>query len=64
MLDFDEADPGRYALEYAVCKEMGWSWVDLLSAPFDFVEEIGERLRLRVKWQGEKEKLDKGKKKR
>lgn len=64
MLGFDEADPGRYALEYAICKEMGWSWEDLEFAPFDFVEEIGERLRLRVKWQAEKEKFDKAMKKK
>ena len=62
MLGFDEADPGRYALEYAICKEMGWSWADLVATPFDFVEEIGERLRLRVKWQAEKDRFEKSKK--
>ena len=61
MLGFDEPDPGRYALEYAVCKEMAWSWPDLMEAPFDFVEEIGLRLAARAKWQGEKDRLDKAK---
>ena len=33
--------------EIAVCKEMGWSWGDLLDAPEDVVMRIVELLRER-----------------
>jgi len=37
-------DEGRYSIEYAVCREMGWSYDDLMDAPADFVDEIVIRL--------------------
>jgi hypothetical protein len=45
-------------------KEMGWSWGDLQSAPFDLVEEILSRAEYREKWQAVKADLDKAKAKR
>lgn len=53
------ADPGRYALAYMICQEMGWSWSDLLQTPADFVEEIAERVAARNRWTEEKRKQDK-----
>lgn len=35
---------GRYAIEFAICQEMGWSYNDLLMTPIDFVDEIVIRL--------------------
>jgi|TARA_R110000868_G_scaffold117128_5_gene311404 hypothetical protein len=40
---------------------MGWSWADLQSAPADFVEEVGERMGYRAKWQEQRRKLDEAK---
>lgn len=57
MLGFEEQDPGRYALEYAVCREMGWSWLELQETPADFVDEVLERARLREKWRKVREGL-------
>jgi hypothetical protein len=51
----------RYGKEIAVMTEMGWSWSDLESAPFDLVEEIAIRLDARAHWENERTKLDKAK---
>lgn len=42
-------------------KEMGWSWSDLQSAPFDLVEEIELRNGYRDKWQKVRTDLDNAK---
>lgn len=57
MHGHDLPDPGRYAAEYAIMKEMGWGWRDLQDAPADLVDEILLRLQYRTHWQTEKEKL-------
>jgi hypothetical protein len=46
---------------YAICQEMGWSWLDLQNAPADFVEEIGERIGYRAKWTAQRHELDEAK---
>lgn len=53
-----QPDTGRYGAEFAICQEMGWSWRELMEAPADFVEEIGERMGYRAKWQAQRRKFD------
>ena len=48
-------------MAYAICREMGWTWDALLNAPADFVEEIGERMGYRSKWEEQRRKLDESK---
>jgi len=35
---------GRYAVEIAVCQEMGWTYTQLMETPADMVDEIVIRL--------------------
>jgi hypothetical protein len=48
---------GRYRMEYLIMREMGWSWRDLMDAPFDFVQEVAIRLAAEGHWTSEKRKL-------
>jgi len=58
MLDHSVNDPGRYADEIRIMRALGWSWIDLQSAPADLVEELAIRLSAESHWQSERLKLD------
>jgi hypothetical protein len=62
MHDQHPTDPGRYATEIGIMREMGWSWADLMATPGPVVAELRERLQLQVRWERQRRKLDEGKK--
>jgi hypothetical protein len=39
-------------------REMGWSWADLQSAPFDLVDELIERINAERSYTAKRRKLD------
>jgi len=49
---------GRYGTEIALCREMGWSWADLQSTPFDVVDEMILRLNAESEYTEARRKLD------
>lgn len=60
-MDLPAEDPGRYSLEIALMRDMGWTWHDLRGAPADLVEEINFKRLTRLKWEGERKKMDESK---
>lgn len=58
MLDMPIHDPGRYALEIRIMREMGWSWRDLQDSPADLVEELQIRMNAESRWLEQRRKLD------
>lgn len=50
--------PGEFATEIAIMKDMGWSWGELMGAPYPVVLEIAQRMDAEARWQREKRALD------
>lgn len=50
--------PSRYGALIGVMREMHWSWLDVMSAPADLVEEITERMQAQAHWAHEKAEFD------
>lgn len=49
---------GRYGIEVAIMRWMGWGWRELLEAPADLVEEIAFRMAQEHRWTNERRELD------
>jgi hypothetical protein len=49
--DKEALSAGRYGMPIAIMREMGWSWQELGSAPFDLVQELVIRLNAENEWQ-------------
>lgn len=54
---------GRYAVEIAVCQEMGWTYAQLMGTPADMVDEIVIRLNAQGKAEMRRQKLQEQKSK-
>jgi hypothetical protein len=52
---------GRYRVAIQIMREMQWSWNDLISAPFDLVDELVWRISAEREWEHEKQKAHTGK---
>ena len=42
--DKEALNAGRYGMAISIMREMGWSWEQLQSTPFDLVQELVIRL--------------------
>ena len=42
--DKEALQAGRYGMAISIMREMGWSWQQLQSTPFDLVQELVIRL--------------------
>jgi hypothetical protein len=58
MQDVDEATPTRYGILIAIMREYHWSWQDILNAPSDLIQEIGQRLSAEYHWRSAKQDFD------
>jgi hypothetical protein len=49
---------GRYKVEIAIMREMGWSWPELQAAPADLIEELVWRIASEREFQDEKRRRE------
>lgn len=55
------AIPGRYSIEIDVCREMGWTYADLMSTPADMIDEIIVRMSAENKATSQRHKMEQNK---
>jgi hypothetical protein len=47
---------GRYKVAIQIMREMQWSWNDLVTAPYDLIDELVWRISAEREWTAEKQK--------
>lgn len=50
MQDLQVGDPGQFAVELAILREMGWTWDALQQTPQPVVQELAWRIGFERKW--------------
>jgi hypothetical protein len=59
LYDARVADPGRFAKEFMLSREMGWTWNDIAATPYPVIEEFYQRLLIERRIKAKRDEIDK-----